>query len=199
MRTLLTLLILAYGTAAAAESYLCIGEHSGGVKFRKGSWTAVKFGVADDKYIVNVAPMSIELTRPGQHYASYECLPTETSMGVISCARVGFSELERFVFSKRHLRFTTSRTGTYVFGDNADSDTGDVTIGACSPIASTQPDASLVRGIQSALAAKGYGPGPADGKVGTKTRKAIRTFQRSIGLPDSGRATPELLILLKAQ
>jgi TPR repeat protein len=58
---------------------------------------------------------------------------------------------------------------------------------------------NLVRGTQAALASKGYKPGPSDGVMGRKTRVAISAFQRSIGLPETGRPSAELLILLRAK
>ena len=65
--------------------------------------------------------------------------------------------------------------------------------------AKTHKANSIVRDIQSALSAKGYNPGSIDGKMGRKTRLAIRAFQRKIGLPPNGRASPELLMLIRAQ
>jgi TPR repeat protein len=61
------------------------------------------------------------------------------------------------------------------------------------------PTNNLVRNIQSALASKGYSPGPADGQMGRKTGAAIRSFQRSIGLPPTGKPSPELLMLIRAK
>ncbi len=54
----------------------------------------------------------------------------------------------------------------------------------------------LIGSIQSALAALGYQVGGVDGRYGTRTRTAIRRFQRDAGLPMSGRPSRELLIRL---
>jgi peptidoglycan hydrolase-like protein with peptidoglycan-binding domain len=61
-------------------------------------------------------------------------------------------------------------------------------------------DRTLVTAIQRELAARGYGSGPADGRLGEETRKAITAFQKDNGLPETGEPTDELLryILLGA-
>jgi peptidoglycan hydrolase-like protein with peptidoglycan-binding domain len=51
----------------------------------------------------------------------------------------------------------------------------------------------LVTAIQRELAARGYGSGPADGKLDDATRKAITTFEKDKGLPVTGTPTDELL------
>ncbi|GGF35711.1 hypothetical protein GCM10011611_47560 [Aliidongia dinghuensis] len=50
--------------------------------------------------------------------------------------------------------------------------------------------------VQRSLAAKGYDPGPADGKLGARTVNAIKQFQGDRGLPRDGKVTPQLLGLL---
>lgn len=52
--------------------------------------------------------------------------------------------------------------------------------------------------IQNALRRKGYAPGKADGKIGPKTRAAIRSFQRANGLTPDGFAGASLLKRLKS-
>ena len=47
--------------------------------------------------------------------------------------------------------------------------------------------ASPVQSAQRALTAFGYDPGPADGIMGGKTRRALRLFQQDQGLPVTGR------------
>ncbi|MEO4047178.1 lytic murein transglycosylase [Pseudomonas sp. CAU 1711] len=51
--------------------------------------------------------------------------------------------------------------------------------------------------LQQGLAAKGYDPGPADGIIGANTRRAVRAFQQSLGLPADGYPTPALLQRLR--
>ena len=53
--------------------------------------------------------------------------------------------------------------------------------------------------LQEQLAARGYEPGTADSIIGANTRKAIRGFQQSIGLPADGYPTQQLLQRLRAQ
>jgi len=49
---------------------------------------------------------------------------------------------------------------------------------------------------QQRLAAKGYDPGPADGKLGRRTVTAIKDFQGDRGLARDGRLSPQVLDLL---
>ncbi len=53
-------------------------------------------------------------------------------------------------------------------------------------------DSGLVRRIQSALAERGYDPGPVDGRSGPRTRAAIAAYQRDHGLLVDSSPTPEL-------
>ena len=62
------------------------------------------------------------------------------------------------------------------------------------PVAS----AALVQKIQEKLQALGYDPGPADGVVGPRTRRAIGEFERDRGRPAKFRATEDLLDELKS-
>ncbi|MDH3913670.1 MAG: peptidoglycan-binding protein [Rhodospirillales bacterium] len=50
----------------------------------------------------------------------------------------------------------------------------------------------LVVEVQGHLAALGYELGPADGKVGARTRRAVEAFQEAQGLPQDGRVTARL-------
>lgn len=51
--------------------------------------------------------------------------------------------------------------------------------------------------LQEGLSSRGYNPGPADGIIGANTRRAIRSFQQSLGLPADGYPTPQLLQQLR--
>ena len=51
----------------------------------------------------------------------------------------------------------------------------------------------LIMAVQKRLADLGFDPGPADGVVSSKTRTAIRAFQRLMGTPVTGEASEELL------
>jgi peptidoglycan hydrolase-like protein with peptidoglycan-binding domain len=54
-------------------------------------------------------------------------------------------------------------------------------------------DSVTVRNIQSGLSKLGFDPGPADGKVGPKTRAAIRQYQESNKLLVDGQPSEALL------
>ena len=71
-------------------------------------------------------------------------------------------------------------------------------------IAPAQPQpvqqwSQLTRDVQSALTALGYQPGPADGLSGARTRSAIQSFQRDVGLAADGQVTEALLERLRLE
>jgi len=61
------------------------------------------------------------------------------------------------------------------------------------------PPSRMVQEIQSQLSAHGYDTGPADGRLGQRTRNAIEGFQSNHGLTVDGRATGELLEILRKE
>lgn len=52
--------------------------------------------------------------------------------------------------------------------------------------------------LQEALTARGYKPGPIDGKPGPKTREALKLFQKDAGLPATGLLDAETTQRLRA-
>ncbi len=56
---------------------------------------------------------------------------------------------------------------------------------------------SLAAEVQSALRSRGYYRGPIDGDIGSGSRAAIRAYQRSRGLPATGRIDTALLRSLR--
>jgi hypothetical protein len=58
--------------------------------------------------------------------------------------------------------------------------------------AASASSSPVVRRIQSALAERGYDPGPIDGRSGPRTRAAIGAYQRDHGLFVDSTPTPEL-------
>ncbi|WP_185961390.1 peptidoglycan-binding protein [Telmatospirillum sp. J64-1] len=58
--------------------------------------------------------------------------------------------------------------------------------------ASRPPTPEEVQTVQRTLGALGYEAGPIDGRVGAQTRQAVLAYERDMGLPPSGRVTPEL-------
>ncbi len=66
---------------------------------------------------------------------------------------------------------------------------------ALAPAAGSAPagpveESARIREIQLALRAAGFDPGPADGKMGQRTRTAIRDFQTAQGLDPDGKVGP---------
>jgi hypothetical protein len=55
------------------------------------------------------------------------------------------------------------------------------------------------RDLQVLLGAHGYSAGEPDGRLGPKTRAAVRAYQTSVGLPPDGYADPLLLERLKQE
>jgi hypothetical protein len=62
---------------------------------------------------------------------------------------------------------------------------------------SSDPQFNSVRGIQAALAWRGYYSGRIDGMMGPETRNAIRTFQAHEGLPVTGQIDSRLVDALR--
>ncbi len=60
------------------------------------------------------------------------------------------------------------------------------------------PARDVVSRVQNSLSALGFDPGPVDGVVGAKTRGAIRSYQRSVGLGEDGRISDALIRRLEA-
>jgi len=54
-------------------------------------------------------------------------------------------------------------------------------------------NADGIADLQAALTRAGFDSGPPDGKMGPKTRAAVRAFQRSIGMEPDGFTTDALL------
>lgn len=57
-------------------------------------------------------------------------------------------------------------------------------------------DRDSVRNVQRALENKGFDPGPIDGRVGSKTRQAIRGFQDRFGIKANGELNNQTLFAL---
>jgi len=57
----------------------------------------------------------------------------------------------------------------------------------------------VVAGVQMALRQLGFDIGTPDGVAGPKTADAIRSFERSTGMSESGTINPRLLAVLGSQ
>lgn len=55
-----------------------------------------------------------------------------------------------------------------------------------------------IREAQRLLEALGYMPGPEDGRLGPRTRRAVQRFQHAHAVPADGRVTPALMAALRA-
>jgi hypothetical protein len=68
---------------------------------------------------------------------------------------------------------------------------------SAAPVSVSASTTSVVKEVQASLARAGYDPGPADGRMGAKTRAAIIRYQQENGLPIDGTPSPQLLEHLK--
>ena len=57
-------------------------------------------------------------------------------------------------------------------------------------------DRDSARIVQHALQNKGFDPGPIDGRVGPRTRQAVRNFQYRYGMKASGEINNQMLFAL---
>ena len=55
------------------------------------------------------------------------------------------------------------------------------------------------RAAQSALRAQGYDPGEPDGRIGTRTRQALRAWQQARHLPADGYLSADMVSRLKSE
>jgi hypothetical protein len=78
-----------------------------------------------------------------------------------------------------HARARTTRGGSV-----ATRPADDLRAGA--PASAAMHDAGLVRSAQQALNDRGFDAGPVDGQWGPSTQAALRDFQQSNGLPQTG-------------
>src|SRR5215472_13339877 len=74
---------------------------------------------------------------------------------------------------------------------------GTVSPGAAGATGAVDP--ATVRAIQSELQRGGYNVGPVDGRVGPRTRAAIRDYERQNGLPVDGLASRSLLDRMRSR
>jgi TPR repeat protein len=63
---------------------------------------------------------------------------------------------------------------------------------AAAPVPAVQQP-NLIARMQDALSRLGYDPGPVDGMMGARTRTAIRAFERSVDLSETGSPSEEVL------
>lgn len=96
------------------------------------------------------------------------------------------------------LSYNNSTSYALAVGLLADSLKGGGQLAGSWPVGDTPLSRSERIELQQLLATRGYQPGTADGIIGANTRKAIRSFQQSIGVPADGYASTQLLSRLRA-
>ncbi|MBX4928201.1 peptidoglycan-binding domain-containing protein [Rhizobium binae] len=72
-----------------------------------------------------------------------------------------------------------------------------ITSATPAPVAPAQQPSELVMGIQQQLVRRGLYNGVPDGIIGPRTSAAILFFQETVGMAQTGEATPEVLAALK--
>jgi hypothetical protein len=70
--------------------------------------------------------------------------------------------------------------------------------GTVTPSATTTVDPAIVRAIQAELQRAGYDVGPVDGRLGPRTREAIRQYEQQNGLAVDGSPSQALLDRMRA-
>lgn len=70
---------------------------------------------------------------------------------------------------------------------------------AATPASAAAPAGGSLRDIQSGLARLGYDPGPADGRLGPKTRAALQRYQQDNGLAVTGEPSADVWSSIKAK
>ncbi|MFR0693346.1 lytic murein transglycosylase [Enterobacterales bacterium AE_CKDN230030158-1A_HGKHYDSX7] len=96
------------------------------------------------------------------------------------------------------LKYNNSTSYALAVGLLADSFKGGGQLTGTWPVEDTPLTRTERISLQQALSERGFAAGNADGIIGANTRKAIRAFQQSIGLPADGYPTPTLLQRLQA-
>lgn len=68
--------------------------------------------------------------------------------------------------------------------------------GSQSQQGSMMQNPDTIKQVQQALSSQGYDAGPADGKIGSKTKSALKKFQKSQGMQASGKLDQQTLAAL---
>ena len=96
------------------------------------------------------------------------------------------------------LRYNTSLSYGLTVGHLADRLRGEPALARDWPRGDRVLTSDERRDLQTQLAERGHAVGGIDGKIGPKTRAAVRAYQSSVGLPPDGYADPDLLARIKA-
>lgn len=136
-RALLSFLVaLVCSSAAYANSYLCIGDAAGGLKFLDGAWRGTSFK-SGSKFLVARSPENSKhwtVTEIGDPFPSHRCTMNTGPDGIDSeqlvCGGLGYGMIINF--SK--LRFTQVYTIGFIEDDRSGENTPFVSGGLCSKI-----------------------------------------------------------------
>ncbi|MNE74557.1 putative peptidoglycan binding domain protein [compost metagenome] len=91
------------------------------------------------------------------------------------------------------LRYNNSTSYALAVGLLAQKLAGGPAVQAAWPRDLQALSSSQVRALQAALNARGFDSGTPDGAMGPATRRGVRQYQRSVGLPADGYPTLDLL------
>jgi len=80
----------------------------------------------------------------------------------------------------------TGGTSGTMSRDNTTGNTGTMPSGSMRGMRGTKASPANVRQVQEALKAQGHDPGPIDGKMGPQTQEALRAYQQSQNLTETG-------------
>jgi len=119
--------------------------------------------------------------------------------GAIIGAVTGLSVLEGAVLGALGGSLTGAMTNSSQInmGEPAWKSSSRAAPAAPAPVANTDMQRAI-SDLQARLAARGYQPGPIDGKVGAQTRAAIRAYQKDRGMPVDGQITQALVASLNS-
>ncbi|AWN34575.1 lytic murein transglycosylase [Methylobacterium radiodurans] len=97
------------------------------------------------------------------------------------------------------LRYNTALAYALTVGHLADRLRGEPGFSRDWPRSDRALTVSEIRDLQTRLAERGHAAGAADGKIGPRTRAALRAWQAAAGLPPDGYADPALLERIRAE
>lgn len=119
-----------------AESYLCLAEAAGGVKFLDGKWKGTSFKT-DEKYLISRRPdnpKQFTVTEVGKSYPQHRCdvrfLQDGSESKELVCGGLGFG----MIISLADLRYTEIYSMGYIENDQSGDNTPFVSGGVCSKI-----------------------------------------------------------------
>jgi hypothetical protein len=132
---LASLLAMFQVSPAKAESYLCLAEASGGIKYLNGNWTGTRFKT-EEKYLVtrdSSQPNKFKVTEVGKSYPLHKCDVITDTAGKetrLICGGLGYG----MIISLSDLRYTEVYSLGYIENDKSGDNTPSISGGICSKI-----------------------------------------------------------------